>query len=99
MSDFIYAVQGQKGEYSDHQEWIVCAFEEFKKAQELVKELSELMRETLNYVTSAKAQNEKIYYWDFKDTEQGQNWLKEDPEAKLDLNGVNYSIHEIILRK
>lgn len=38
MSKTIYIVQGSKGEYSDHKEWLVRAFTSKKRAQEMVIE-------------------------------------------------------------
>lgn len=49
MPDTIYLVQGNCGEYSDHREWVVCAYRDEVMAQEHAKAAKEWRQERVTH--------------------------------------------------
>lgn len=76
----IYIVEGSTGEYSDHTEWIVCAYEKENDAQTHVVDASAMARELI-------AEYETPY-----DIPNGANPF--DPKMRVDYTGVNYCVIE-----
>jgi hypothetical protein len=79
----IYIVQGSTGEYSDHIEWIVCAYKDEKKAQEHVVKASEAARQY------------KIEYHKSRITPETNPY---DPQFQMDYTGTNYTVIETELK-
>jgi len=79
----IYVVQGSTGEYSDHREWLVCAFTREKSAQAFVE------------VVSARARELQMQYGKYWGIPDGSN--EYDPSMEIDYTGVNYHIESVIL--
>ena len=84
MMQEIYVVVGQTGEYSDAQEWLVCAHTTKKEAEDRIKSLYALAKKhgvcKTGYFTSTK--HEKL--------EAFRNAAGGDPNAKLDYTGIRY---------
>lgn len=78
----IYIVEGSTGEYSDHVEWVVCAFKNKDNAQELVINASARAREIYS----------KYNTWDVGEREDLKS--KYDPKMQMDYTGTNYRIIE-----
>jgi hypothetical protein len=47
----IYLVQGNCGEYSDHREWVVCAYEDEAMAQAHAKKAKEWLQQNVTHDT------------------------------------------------
>jgi hypothetical protein len=96
----IYVVQGSTGEYSDHKEWLVCAFKDEKKAQELVVQLTQ---EGKVFVKKMEVLQEEDYeaWVDAKYGDGGKILFPpNDPNFEYDsgLLAFNYTYFEVELK-
>jgi hypothetical protein len=78
MMTHIYVVWGATGEYSDHQEWPVIAYEDEQLAQEHVTKASERYRELLAQIGN-----------NYKIPDGANEW---DPNMRVDYTGTRYYI-------
>ena len=83
----IYIVQGSTGEYSDHMEWPVRAFDSERKAQDFVNKLSE------EYRFLKQKYGHHGFSWYCHIEEENMT----DPNMRSDYTGTNYSYFEIEL--
>lgn len=90
----IYVVQGSTGEYSDHTEWLVCAFQDQDKAKSHVEYLSMLARHAMQECETAGLNN---YHWD--EQPSGKMLRLADPDARIDYTGINYEVIEVELKQ
>jgi hypothetical protein len=80
MEQEIYVVYGSTGEYSDHCEWPVRAFDSEQKAKDFVIKVSQRANEIFDKY------KDETYRWDY---EKEQN--EHDPWMQLDYTGVYYT--------
>lgn len=88
-SKTIYVVEGSTGEYSDHQEWLVCAFWEELDAQGFIEQVSDRAREIfqLRHVPGWRRYPiDSRFANDF------------DPGMAMDYTGTNYNYYPVELR-
>lgn len=88
----IWVVQGSTGEYSDHCEWLVCAFSEENDAKTFVEELSGLGR-----LAFEKRMEIRKTCIDWETTIEGKALLARDPNASIDYTGIMYTAFEVSL--
>lgn len=88
MSKTIYVVQGATGEYSDHDYWLFCAFEDKEQAEAMVERLEKTL---LEYNLSSQC--------DFIDNrdEKIDEVKKLDPKFRCQYTGSSYFCSEIEL--
>lgn len=88
-----YVVQGSTGEYSDHREWIVCAFVDEKKAKNFCEKCDALAREAENEITASDGNA-----YELNDVKHGKMLLKLDEDARRDYTGTIYKMFKVELR-
>ena len=86
----IFVVFGSSGEYSDRNEWMVCAFRSEEAAQKKVTELTEKMQEL--GVTQANHQFSAEWY-DLRE-EATAKMRQLDENFYMDYTGTSYYIAE-----
>ena len=87
----IWIVEGSTGEYSDHREWILCAFTTEAAANALVLQASARAREL--------QQKYPASYWFSWDNDDGKERNEFDPQMEIDYTGVNYRTIKCELRE
>lgn len=89
----IYVVQGSTGEYSDHREWLVCAFKEEQQAKNFVVQLTQEANTML-----AKYKHR----YDWKCGKSGRMFDRELPPNDhffdCDYTGFNYTYCDVELK-
>jgi len=87
----IYVVVGDTGEYSDHHQWLVCAYMSEELAQARVIELETLMK-TLGAVADAEWEERELAMDKMRKHEHGDQFFN------IDYTGTTYSYIEIELK-
>ena len=80
----IYIVEGSTGEYSDHRDWMLCAYRDEAAAQEHVEKATARANELV-------AEYQRSY-----DIPSGAN--EHDPSMQIDYTGVRYTYYSVELR-
>lgn len=91
--DKIWIVQGTTGEYSDRNQWPVCAMYSESAAKEYAELLCTMARATVNDVVRTKTEQ-----WDWDETEAGKLLKTEDPEVSMDYNGTTYTAYSVSIK-
>jgi len=78
----LYVVMGSTGEYSDHSEWLVYAFENEDDAKWWVERATEKANEWKNVRNS-------------RHMDPPGGWNPYDPHMHMDYTGTNYYIEEV----
>jgi roadblock/LC7 domain-containing protein len=81
----IYVVMGSTGEYSDREEWIVCAYAD----EEMAKHHAETAT-----AEARRIQNTTKRYCHVPD-DQAKAW---DPHMSIDYTGADYTVCEVEIR-
>lgn len=92
----IYVVQGSCGEYSNHEEWLVCAFKEEQKAKDFVIQLTQEAQALVSRYGNSH------YSWLYGDDPDPLKFRDEsekelppnDPHFNFDSSGFNYTYLE-----
>ena len=87
----IYIVQGSTGEYSDHTEWLVKAFDSESLAQTYAEKCGEEFRRMVNEYRSKAACDDYPTSFDLDEHNIKQN--AHDPDMQCDYTGTNYNVH------
>lgn len=103
----IYIVSGDTGEYSDHREWIVCAYTRREDAEGRMRLLESLAA----YVEVPYDGKRMFAIDDEEDTAWRQNSRRRqiaedrvrthpdgDPDAHIDYSGIRWTVQEIELK-
>ena len=88
----IYIVEGSTGEYSDHCEWIVCAFADKTKAEELVLKATERAKKIF-----AEMESDLQSVW-YGGDRSGKYVNEFDPGMNMGYTGTYYTYYETELR-
>lgn len=91
MEKTIFVIEGSTGEYLDHWEWIICAFENEDKAKEMVNKCTEEYRRIAQELDDAQKM-----YCDYE-TLVSEGLIKPhqyDPMFDIDYMGTNYTFYK-----
>lgn len=83
MTEKIYLVQGNCGEYSDYREWVVCAYRDEKLAQAHVVSAKEWLQKNVPYGMSYTERDKLKNPFD-----DGENGYGTDPQTDWTAYGV-----------
>lgn len=86
----VWIVQGSTGEYSDHDEWVICAY----RTQEQANTHAVLAAARAREIQKA-ADGEMVFSWDL---ERLGMFNEYDKDMRIDYTGVNYQVIEVELR-
>lgn len=89
----IFIVEGSTGEYSDHCEWIVCAFTDKNDAREMVDKCTAEYLRIQQELDNLREDNGYFFY-DFDVKEGKLEKHKFDPKFNIDYTGTNYTYYK-----
>lgn len=81
MSNVVYVIQGTTGEYSDRNDWLVCAYHSREKAEEHT-------RKAMLRAKEIRGVGQFSY-----NVPQGVNEF--DPNMQMDYTGTEYTVYEV----
>jgi hypothetical protein len=87
----VFIVGGAVGEYSDHKEWAVAAFQSEAEAEAFVALLD-------SKVQAWQKSPESMLAWSDSRTAALKRAIPEDPEIQFDYYGPNYFVYEVPFR-